>query len=70
MIVCSCEGLNDRSLRRVIREGCTSVSSLSCRTGAGSQCGSCLCDLEDLVTEEVEAAARQRREEAPPLAAK
>ena len=52
MIVCLCEGLNDRKLREAIREGACDVRKLARTTRAGTHCGSCACDLKRLVAEE------------------
>lgn len=68
MIICLCEGLSDRDLRKVVRDGATSRWELSVRTGAGRCCGSCRCDLKQIVREETEAALAD--DDALPLAAK
>lgn len=49
MIVCLCEGISCRVIRREIQEGSRSVSDLARRTGAGSQCGSCRVTLRALL---------------------
>ncbi len=51
MIVCLCEGLSDRQLRRAIEEGCDSVAALAQRTRAATGCGMCACDLKQLLLE-------------------
>lgn len=69
MIICLCEGLSDRDLREVVRNGATSRFELSMRTGAGRCCGSCRCDLKQIVQEETEAMVPEG-EVVLPLAAK
>jgi len=64
MIVCLCEGLSERALLERVRSGATTVRALAHATGAGTRCGSCICDLKRIVR-------RERREaEALPLATK
>jgi len=70
VILCLCEGLSDETLRAEVRAGATEVRELVRRTGAGSHCGSCVCDLRCLVE-----ACRPRPDEVQddeqlPLAAK
>ncbi len=59
MIVCLCEGLNERKLREAIRQGAGDVRKLVRHTGAGARCGSCACDLKRLVAEERAEESRQ-----------
>lgn len=40
--VCVCYGITDHQIREVAQAGCRSVAELTMRTGAGSNCGSCL----------------------------
>ena len=71
MILCLCEGVSDRVLRSAVREGACTVGALARRTGAGTGCGACACDLKRIVAEETAArGSRLERESAPPLAAK
>ena len=58
MILCLCEGASDRKLKTVARQGCATVRDLVMRTGAGSHCGQCKCDLKRIV-DEVRAEADQ-----------
>lgn len=51
MIVCLCAGVNDRSLRKAMREGARSIRELGEATGAGTHCGSCCCDLRRIAAE-------------------
>lgn len=52
MIVCLCEGMSCRDLRKAVQNGCTTVPDLVRRTRAGSHCAQCKCDLKRIVEEE------------------
>ena len=49
MILCLCEGVNDRTVERVIDGGAATVAEIGERCGAGTGCGRCSCDLKDLL---------------------
>ena len=49
MYVCICNGVTDRDIRQAAEAGCRSVQELTMRTGAGSNCGSCLDIAADLL---------------------
>lgn len=51
MIICVCQGINDRTLLGAIRAGCRSVRQLRRATGAGDVCGNCACDLRRMIGE-------------------
>lgn len=51
MIICVCQGINDRTLEGAIRAGCRSVRALRRATGAGDVCGNCACDLRRMIGE-------------------
>ena len=42
MYVCICHGVTESQIRRAADEGVREVHELTMRTGAGSNCGSCL----------------------------
>ncbi len=67
MILCLCEGVNDRVLRGAVREGACTISALARRTKAGTGCGACVRDLKQVIVEET---SRSDREPAMALAAK
>lgn len=70
MIVCVCKAVSERDVRRTVRDGrACDVPSLMGVTGAGTCCGSCVCDLRRLVDEETGISA-ERPSQARPLAAK
>ena len=41
MIVCVCAGVSERTLRKVVAEGATSLKQIERRCGAGGGCGAC-----------------------------
>lgn len=60
MIVCLCEGVNDKTIREAVRSGASTVGLLAKITRAGTSCGSCACDLGRLLKCE-----QERRSPAP-----
>ncbi len=42
MYICICNGVTDHDIRQAADAGCRSLPELTMRTGAGSNCGSCL----------------------------
>lgn len=49
MYVCVCNGVTDKDIQREVDAGCTTVSDLTMRTGAGANCGSCVTLAETLI---------------------
>ena len=41
MLVCHCNGVSDRRIRRSIRDGATSAREIANSCGAGACCGGC-----------------------------
>ena len=56
MIVCLCHSVSDRTIRREIDAGCNTLRKLREKTGAGTDCGQCACELKALLRERAEAA--------------
>jgi len=52
MIVCLCTGTNDRTVRRLVNEGASTVRDIGQQSGAGTQCGSCCCDLKRMLAQQ------------------
>ena len=42
MYICICKAVTDTAIRRAVDDGVRTMSELSMRTGAGTQCGSCV----------------------------
>jgi len=53
MLVCHCNGVSDRKIRRVIRDGATTPGEVARATGAGTCCGGCRATVKQLVRAEV-----------------
>lgn len=51
MIVCLCEGVNEREVRRTIRGGARTVREVSRQCGAGTGCGMCKLHVRELLRE-------------------
>ncbi len=64
MYVCVCNGVTDKDIQREVDAGCTSVSELTMRTGAGASCGSCI-QLADALIGNMLAAKNQPAMEFP-----
>ena len=50
-MVCLCEGVSERKVRRAIEQGAASVSEIGERCGAGRTCMGCHPTLEDALHE-------------------
>jgi assimilatory nitrate reductase catalytic subunit len=48
-IVCACFGVGENALKAAIAQGATSVEALGIRLKAGSNCGSCIPELRQLL---------------------
>ncbi len=51
MIICVCKGLNEHEIRETITSGCVTEESIGHLCGAGTDCGSCLATLRELLQE-------------------
>ena len=49
MYVCHCKAVSDRTVTALVAEGCHEVDEISRMCGAGTDCGSCLGTLEEIV---------------------
>lgn len=57
MIVCVCKGIGCSKIRSLLADGVDSLEALGEACGAGTDCGSCRCTLEDMIDEHHEGAA-------------
>jgi bacterioferritin-associated ferredoxin len=53
MILCLCEGVSDRTIRAVARDGADSVREVGRRCGAGTGCGMCRRDIRAVLDAEL-----------------
>jgi bacterioferritin-associated ferredoxin len=51
MMLCHCEGVNDRTVRSIVAEGATDVEDVIQRCGAGGGCRGCWPELRKLIDE-------------------
>jgi bacterioferritin-associated ferredoxin len=58
MLVCQCNGVSDRTIRRVIRAGASSVRQVARGCGAGASCGDCALAIRRLIRAEAPDARR------------
>ncbi|MBI2213696.1 MAG: (2Fe-2S)-binding protein [Acidobacteria bacterium] len=62
MIICSCKGVSDRTIHRLVRAGNITVEALGALTGAGTDCGMCVnalhTEIDALLAKEPELLAR------------
>lgn len=49
MIVCSCRGVSDRTIRAVMATGASTIEELTARCGAAGYCQGCWPELERLL---------------------
>jgi len=49
MILCLCEAVSDRDVQQAIGQGHTTIRAIATACGAGRQCGSCVCDLRQML---------------------
>jgi bacterioferritin-associated ferredoxin len=49
MYVCLCEGVTDRTIRKAVRRGATSIDAVGAACGAGTGCGGCWEALAELI---------------------
>ncbi len=52
MIVCSCKGITDRTIRILIRDGACSMHEIAHACDAGRGCGGCHATIDRLVVTE------------------
>jgi len=58
VIVCICQGVDEREIRRTVAAGARTVSDLMRRCGAGTDCGSCHRELEHALARACDAEER------------
>lgn len=49
MVVCLCQGVSDRHVRRAIEDGATSRREVTRACGAGGVCGGCHREILDMI---------------------
>lgn len=64
MLVCHCNGVSDRTVRRVVREGALTVSEVGRACGAGTCCQGCSSTISRII--QVESHREAQAEPASP----
>ena len=52
MLVCQCNGVSDRAIRRAVRKGAATIEDIGYACGAGACCGGCIPLIEKLIVHE------------------
>lgn len=52
MIVCLCKAVNDSQLVEIIKRGASTVKQVADSCGAGSGCGACNKEIQDMIENE------------------
>ena len=68
MLVCHCNGVSDRSVRRVVREGALTVAEVARACGAGTCCQGCSPTINRIIRIESHRQARVGEDGAQPVA--
>ena len=68
MLVCHCNGVSDRSVRRAVREGALSVSEVGRACGAGTCCRGCNSTIDRIIQIESHRQAQIVEDNAQPVA--
>ena len=55
MLVCHCNGVSDKAIRKAVRKGAASASQVGMATGAGTCCGGCLDTVKSIIRNEANA---------------
>ena len=65
MLVCHCNGVSDRTIRKAVRKGAASAREVAHACGAGASCGGCA----DVVREIIHAETTAEHTSAGPITA-
>ena len=49
MLVCLCKGVTDKKIRWLVQNGANCLRDVMTTCQAGSDCGSCVCQLRELI---------------------
>ena len=52
MLICHCNGVSDRTIRRLVREGASTVVEVGHACGAGACCGGCTSSIQRIIRSE------------------
>lgn len=54
MLVCHCEGVTEREVRRAVTAGACTQEEIARRCGAGRQCGGCRPVIDEILDDELQ----------------
>ena len=69
MLVCQCNGVTDRAVRRAVRKGARTTEDVGYACGAGACCGGCIPVIEKLIVHESSRREQQIPSTAPAVTA-
>ncbi len=49
MVICLCKGVSDKRIRQLIDSGAKSLRDIMASCQAGSDCGSCVCAVKEML---------------------
>jgi bacterioferritin-associated ferredoxin len=49
MVVCLCKGVSDKMIQQLVKNGAGSLRQIVQACQAGTDCGSCLCQVRELI---------------------
>ena len=58
MIICQCNGVSDRTIRKAVRNGASNHNDVVRACTAGKDCGSCAPAIDEIINAERERIAR------------
>lgn len=58
MIICQCNGVSDRAIRKAVRDGAGNRNDVVRACTAGMACGGCVAAVEEIIDAEQERVAR------------
>ncbi len=53
MYICICQGVTDKTIRKAVQQGISSLSQLQMTTGCATQCGRCTEQAEQIINDEL-----------------
>ena len=68
MLVCHCNGVSDRSVRRAVRDGALTISEVGRACGAGTCCQGCSATINRIIRIESHSEAQAAEDNAQPVA--
>ena len=58
MIICQCNGISDRAIRKAVRDGASNRNDVVRACTAGMACGGCVPAIEEIIDAEQERVSR------------